>query len=382
MGNTSWSGSFSADSVVDLRKSRVVKLDGGQRRVDANNCRTGVIIPGGVGVDHSLQDLFFTHYRYIRKVVSRFAKPGVAIIAIDEHRNSVAGSVCVAAKIGVINTAVVGRHNRADLYLHNDASVSLRHLLVVLDPIRDCSASTDVRYRVLDLRTEIAFADEHGSNVEAVTAEGPAFLRCGSYALLCFTTNEDAHWPRDPADGWACIPERVYLQKRDAEPDRWQRDVQSAAFEHTGERDVSRASSARITLVGTNPGPVAAGAELLSPGEAALGRLHIRSRRRKERLVVGTSAADRGILLGRYSRCESNARSVLRRDSISRVHMLLIRVAQELYAVDTASSNGTWLELGDSDNDERWKRIRVMPVADGLTFCLGNERTLVRWTAA
>lgn len=382
MSNTSSSGSFSANSVVDLRKSRVVKLDAGQRRIDARNCRTGVIIPGGIEVSRSVRDLFFNHYRYIRKVVSRFAKPGVAIIAIDEHRNSVAGSACIAAKIGSINTGIVGRHSRTDLYLHNDASLSLRHLAVILDPLRDCSAAADVRYRVVDLRTGIAFTDERGNDVEAITAEGPAFLRCGSYALFCFTTGEDMRWPKDPDDGWACIPERVYLQKRDAEPDRWQREQLPAAYEHTGERDLSLSSGASITLVGTSPGPVAANAELLMPGETPLGRLRIRSRKRKENLIVGATAAERGILLGRYSRCESNARSVLRRDSISRVHMMLLRIDGDLYVVDTASSNGTWLELADSDDGDRWKRIRVMPVADGLTFCLGNERTLVRWTAA
>jgi len=376
---------------MDLRVSRVVKLDGGQRRDDANNCRTGIIIPGGVAVDRGLRELFVSHYRYIRKVVTRFAKPGVAVVAIDEHRNQVAGSVCVAAKVGSINTAVVGRHNRADLYLNHDASLSLRHLALVIDPLRSCDRSTDVRYRVLDLRSGTAFDDEHGNTVEAVTAEGPVFIRCGSYVLFCVTTDDrDASqvWPKDANDGWDCIPERVYLQKRTADPDRWQRERHQPTFhqpsfhEHTGELDLNRSKADRITLVGTSPGPLAANAELLADGEQPLGRMRIWTRKRSENLIVGASALERGILLGRYDRCESNARSVMRRDSISRVHMLLLRVDGQNYVIDTASSNGTWLDVRDEaqpDGDD-WRKVRNMPLATGLTFCLGNERTRARWT--
>ncbi len=385
MSISSTSGPFGSGSIMDLRKSRVVKLDEGQRRKDAQNCRTGVIIPAGISLTEprTLRELFVAHYSHIRKVVTRFAKPGIAVVAIDEHRGRVAGSACVAAKIGTVNTAIIGRHSCADLYLNSDASMSLRHLAVVIDPLRDCTGNSEVRYRVIDLRSGTAFTDERGSEVEAVTAEGPAFIRCGGYALFCFTTDEGNVWPDDPVDGWECIPERIYLQKRAAEPDRWQREQPRSFHEHTGEIDISRSSGSAITLVNTSPGPLAADADLLADGEEPLGRLRIWSRKRKENLIVGASALDRGVLLGRYDRCESNARSVLRRDSISRVHLLVLRVAGELYVIDTASSNGTWLSVADSDHsDADWRRIRLMPLADGLTFCLGNEKTKIRWRAS
>ena len=49
------------------------------------------------------------------------------------------------------------------------------------------------------------------------------------------------------------------------------------------------------------------------------------------------------MLLGRYERCDTAGLPVLANPSLSRVHLLVIELDGALYAVDTASKNGSWL---------------------------------------
>ena len=90
----------------------------------------------------------------------------------------------------------------------------------------------------------------------------------------------------------------------------------------------------------------------------------------------------------RYDRCESNANTVLTDPSISRVHLLLVRVGEHVYGVDTGSTNGLWVDVsGNRDilnepNRCDWERRRTVRMTDDTVLCLGNEQTLVRWQAS
>jgi len=74
----------------------------------------------------------------------------------------------------------------------------------------------------------------------------------------------------------------------------------------------------------------------------------------REKYRLSRESLDRGVLLGRYERCAIPALELGR---VSRVHLLLVRVGEEVLAIDTASTNGTWnggkkvetLLLGESD---------------------------------
>lgn len=245
------------------------------------------------------------------------------------------------------------------MYLHEDPTLSLRHLALLLHPQQ---GGADLRFKLLDLRTHVAFEDEHDNRVEELVAEGPMFVRCGRYALFCLVTGDPLDWPEDADDAWDCIPSRVYQKENDAEPDRWARRLRRA---QPG-RDSLR------TVIHTAPGPVRASEHLLVADEAPIGELHVRTPLGHQSLVIGRAAACQGILLGRYERCDVDGTRVLADNGISRVHVLVVEIENRLYAVDTASTNGTW-------SHHHRQEIRIHALEPGTQLMLGYERALLRW---
>jgi hypothetical protein len=95
------------------------------------------------------------------------------------------------------------------------------------------------------------------------------------------------------------------------------------------------------------------------------------NRRRGVRRVirVGAQALAEGILLGRYDRCQGW--DVLADTEVRRVHALIIQLRDRLVAIDTASTNGTFV-----DN----QRVRLVELRDGMPLALGTSgRVRVRW---
>ncbi|MEM9488146.1 MAG: FHA domain-containing protein [Myxococcota bacterium] len=353
-------------------KTRIVHLEGGQQRQEAKNTGTLVLMFDQALESGSFRSLFIRNYRTIKRKCTRFARPGVAIFAIDAYTGEFVGSLCVAAKVGVANSAIIGRHGMADLYLEGDASLSLRHMTLLLWPAR---ADGEVRFRLVDLRTRTAFQDENSRQYESLVAEGPLFIRCGSYVLFFIVTGDQIAWPDSAEDGWDCIPERVYLETGEAEPDRWQRKraVRDARKpKGKGERKEARQA---ITLVQSVPGPVRARTRLVEPDEESIGTLRITAESGMHKLVIGAQAARGGILLGRYSRCDVDGSQLLTNESISRVHLLLVSIEDRLYAVDTASTHGTWVRSED-------REIRIEPLEPGIDLSLGEDLVQLRWQPA
>ena len=356
---------------MSQNRTRIINLDAGQQREEAENTRTGIILVDQPAPNRSFQQMFELNYATICRVCIGFARPGVALIAVDVHSNKVAGSVCVASKVGEPNSAIVGRHSVADLFLDSDESLSLRHLVVILDPMT--GAGTDIRFRIVDLRSSLAFEDEHGSKLEAIVAEGPVFVRVGNFALFCLATGDSAAWPENPTDGWGCIPERVYLSEEAAEPDRWQRKV-SRRRERKPRGDVQVPDGPGITRVQAIRGPERARTKLLAPGEDPIGTLRITTDQAVQSLVIGLRAARTGILVGRYERCDSDGATVLVSDTISRIHLLLVAIGGRMCAIDTASTNGTWT----SDDVE----VRTLYLDDSADLTLGEDVATLRWLPA
>ena len=350
-------------------KTRIVRLEAGQQRDLADNHDTLVVGVDALAPRCSFGDLFVQHYVEIRRTCMGFRKPGVAIIAVDLSRHRVAGSICVAAKPDTANAAIIGRHSMTDLYLDSDPGLSLRHLVLVVNPL---SSDSDVRFRVIDLRTRLAFEDEKGQRFQALVAEGPIFLRCGNFALFCMVTGDPTDWPGSAEAGWQCIPERVYLKEEEAEPDRWQRRRPGRK-----QRDAP-ADARRVTRVQPRRGPTRAKRRLLGPGEEALGNLRVSTKEASQTLVIGVEATRRGILIGRYERCDTHGAKVLTHDNISRVHLLVLNIAGRLYAIDTASTNGTWVR----DPDDTCREVRITPLEPAEELLLGEELAFVRWVPA
>jgi FHA domain len=363
--------------VGDLR-SRVIHLVDGQDRAGARNMRTGVLIGDPAPPPARFAELFRIAWPDLRRLVLGFTQPGVAIVAVDTLKQRVAGTLGLAAQVGRAAAAVIGRHGHADLYLDADPGLALRHLVVIAHPQ---TASGEVTYQLLDLRTRTAFSDEGGRRLEALTATGPTFVRVGTYVLFILCTGESGPWPEDAADAWQCVPERVYVEEADAEPDRWRRRRRGKAVPPTAshglaagtgvvdpwEREGSRAS---ITLVKTSPGPSRARLDRVGDG-AIWGTLRLRAGGRGQALVVAESAARTGVLIGRYERCDTHGATVLAHHGISRVHVLVVEVDGALYAIDTGSTNGVYQER---------EEVRVAALAPGVELVLGDDLARMEWT--
>jgi hypothetical protein len=269
-------------------------------------------------------------------------------------------SARLEAAPGAIATCVLGRHEQAPLRLTGDGSVSLRHLAVLLLPREP---GGDLRFRLLDLGTPLAVEDERGQRLESLEAEGPVFVSCGAHALFLFPTGDRLPWPERAAEGWACIPDRVYFCERPAAARRPPREHLTPTSDIEIVPGRCRALD-HVTLVQTARGPVEVSRPALDEGDTLLGELRLASPDGEARVPVGRRAAARGLLLGRYSRCDRHARPVLASPLVSRVHVLLLEVAGRLHAIDTASTNG--LALGDGT------RVRQAALEVGQTLMLGG----------
>lgn len=293
---------------------------------------------------------FVSHYDAIRERCKGVGAPTLAVFAIDER--GIAATALLPAREGQVETAIVGRHRNADVWLE-DPKIALRHLAVLVHPRGD-----RVRFQVLDLRTRLAFRDERYLPLESIEADGPVFLHVGPYVLLCITLYGTHAWPGDPLVAWRGLPPRVY----DGEPPR--RRGHFVASWGFGDTDTA-------TGVETAPGPRFARWRM-DDGATPVGEVKVKSRDGEMALVVAGPDLRRGVLIGRYERCDDAGNRVLRRKGISRVHVLLIEVADRVYAIDTASTFRVWVDS---------TRVRRHALRDGDVLMLGNKLAFLTWTA-
>lgn len=326
----------------------------------------GTIVLGGrLGLDAcpppdgTFEELFRAHYPAIRGLLDGRVEPGLALLVASP--DGIEASGWFAAKDAVINTLIVGRHSHADVFLPSDARLSLRHLALVL---HRNGGGGPAGFRVLSLRTPVPMADEENTPLEAVEARGPVLLRCASLALLLLPTGGAAEtWPEDPEAAWSRIPERRYVEKTPVDPGRAAVLAVRASAVAPADAD-SRAA----TLVTTFAGPVFP-ALALEESEPARGELLVSSSCGRVAVRLGAQAARRGVLLGRYDRCDTAGLPLLSDLALSRVHLLVLELDGGLYGIDTASRNGCWC------GGQRVRAVRIQP---GLRLSLAGKAT-VEW---
>ncbi|MFO0726436.1 MAG: FHA domain-containing protein [Myxococcota bacterium] len=270
--------------------------------------------------------LFERAWDAVRRAVERAkGRVGVTLLLVDDEGHTL-GETWIAASLDVTRTAVVGRHPRCALSVPgSERALPLRHLAVLVR----AENHEDVAVRILDLHTEQGFGDEAGRSLQAARFTGSAFLAVGSLRLLVLETHK-----LEVSDGvekaYASIPGRVF------------REEEVGAF-RPGPRLVRpRQHDGEMTQVLSQLGPLSATARLLQDDETARGHVTLGGLGMAVTRPVGPEALRRGILIGRYSRCD--VRTGADSPELSRVHAILLEERGEILLVDAGSSNGTWAE--------------------------------------
>ena len=310
-------------------------------RPDHRNRATVLALPAIV-VPRDMRSLFVRAYPAIAASCRAIDEPGVAVVAVDEATGAPCGLALVRARIGRHTAIVIGRHDRCDLFLDGNGGLALRHLALVLDPVRSFEHGATVRYRVLDLRTTQGFADEHGRPLRGLSAEGPTILRAAGHVLFVLPLGDPTDWPAAGPDAWDMLPERVYV---------------TAELPAMQQRSMHR-----MSLMLQIPGPRDTSMNLAEHGVAGVLEID-----RRARIPVGAEALRDGVLLGRYTRCD--AASWIDDELLSRVHLLLLDADGTLLAIDTASMHG--VRVGD----QLPRRIVALP--ERAELALGARTRIV-----
>jgi hypothetical protein len=292
-----------------------IQLLAGQRRESRKNSSTAFELPA-MGRRGDPRSMFLAAYPCIADACRAVDEPGLVMVAVEESSGRTCGFAIARARIGRHVAMMIGRHDRCDLYLDKRAALSLRQLVVVLDPVTSFERGSSVAYRILDLRTEGGFTDELGRPLRGLCADGPAVLRCAGYMLFCLPLGDATDWPADAETAWSMLPERVYSEEADRR---------------------ERRSMRRSTVIAPLPGPRESGM-LLTDGAFAGTLEMIGPGRHGGTLAVGVDALRDGLVLGRYVRCDGA--QMFKDQMLSRVHVMLLQRGDTLLAIDTASTHG------------------------------------------
>jgi hypothetical protein len=335
--------SMSDDSSEHTPPPRLTVLPGG--RNDPDITRVAPMREAPRGFEEVFTDCFADLARLHRSL------PREGALVAAARRDKVEGYLHVPST-ATPQFATLGRHGQCDLVLSGDGQVSLRHLTLALLP-----RSRDLRTRVWDLATSAGFHTESDVRCEGLLAEGPLFVRVASYHIFLFPTGSATlPWGDSAQETWGSFPERVYLDQRI--PTRGGGAPQPAPAGHAAHSITHLLPPVRL---------LRARRRRLWDEGLPLGQVRMKAADEESVFPVLDTDADHGLLVGRYDRCALGVTAA----PVSRVHLLLTRIDGEVWAVDTASTNGTF------HNDCEIRQIQLKP---GLSLRLGNAAT-VTWEA-
>ena len=301
---------------------------------------------------------FERHYGDIRRLWSGYTRQGVLVLAFD-RRHGLLGEVWLKASLDRPRAAIVGRHSMCDLMVTSEhVSVALRHLAIVTQAV----SHDDICVRVFDLNTSVGFGVEDGRSLQGVSSDGPMFLRVGAVDLMLLPTPAGFELPEDAATTYQTLPPRVFIDERVGRAEYRPRRAPVPAPERVPGQ----------TSVRMGQGPMMVAQGLLGAGERPAGHLVVRGGGGVLRQPMGPAALKRGVLVGRYPRCEFGSMEASDDSKLSRVHLMVVDTGDGPVAVDTASTNGTMVD---------GRELRLCRLVDGEPITLAGAVELV-WQAA
>ena len=147
-------------------------------------------------------------------------------------------------------------------------------------------------------------------------------------------TSSGRSWPARGGEAWSALPPRSFVDRRSpVSPDKR---MGMRALQRAAERDPLEA--AERTWVTSYGPPLLLGGGGEDEPEIAWGTIRLQSGTAKARRNVSAERLEQGILVGRYERCGLSLGQI--DINVSRVHLLLVRIGAEVWAIDTGSSNG------------------------------------------
>lgn len=334
---------------------RIVRHDAGQDRTNARNRETMFPFTLRAGPRLPKELLFPMALPGIRELAATASSTKLVVAVVDATTGVPIGRAIVDARPGLPTPLVLGRHGSAHLQLPDRDDTPLRHLLVLVHPLRELDPDA-LTFSVRDLRTaDGGFSDEHGAKHEAVIARGPLMIYAGHYAVFFVPVDERTELPigQQAARDWFPPPSIV----ADAEPTR------------CGANDVALPSRKRRSYVTIVPGLVGEGSVFREVREPLMAELRFGRGAAKPALGIGGRALRRGVLLGNYGRCDTGPMD----GTVSRVHALIIEIEGSICLVDLSSTNGTHAVLAQGT-----QRIAIETLRSGASFRLGCE-LLVEW---
>ena len=279
------------------------------------------------------RESFLIAHDRIQTLAEIARRPSVVAAAVTPS-----GRLLDAALIEDGRALTLGRHSRCGLRLPSSRA-ALRQITVLARREGDAMIT-----RAWDLDTGAPFLTEDGQQNAAVIADGPLYFSVHGYAIWLVPSAMAAAWSGGARAVWDSLPGRVFVDRRppaeavrgrsaDSPREAPERDLNVArwyAVPRTRiDDEISHVTGVGAALVLGDPDDV----------EVSWGALRLEHRGRKQRHEVSAERLERGVLIGRYERCGLEIRA---EPEISRVHALLVKIGVDVWAIDTASTNGVW----------------------------------------
>ncbi|MBN2723147.1 MAG: FHA domain-containing protein [Deltaproteobacteria bacterium] len=305
------------------------------------------------------KEIFRNNFDFIRARILENKTRGYLIFAsLRKQRTPEFLSVGEPA---IVRDVIVGRHENCDIHLADDSSLSLRHLLLRFygTKTEDCGC-----VRILDLNTSAGFFDKSNTKVAGLTSNGTVFLRASqSYLFIIRVEGNEENY--DTFDAmWSSLPEQSIKEDLDTDSS----DTRISITVRPRLKLLSNSESRAISCITRVPGPTHY--EIPDLGDRRIfGFLFTDSNRGELTINLSAEQLSKGILIGRYPRCEIADEKITMSKNISRVHAMLLLDLTGLWIIDIASTNKTRV------NDLLYNSFKIEKTTK---FVLGGEKEF-RW---